>query len=58
MRPTRNTNHRTSGAPAIEAVGLAKRYGDTHALTGLDLIAPAGQVTAVLGPTAQARRPS
>ena len=36
--------------PTIEASGLTKRYGDTHALAGLDLIAPAGQVTAVLGP--------
>ena len=36
--------------PAIEARGLAKRYGDVHALAGLDLVAPAGQVTAVLGP--------
>ena len=35
---------------AIEAHGLAKRYGDVHALAGLDLVAPAGQVTAVLGP--------
>ena len=37
-------------APAIEAVGVAKRYGDVHALAGLDLVAPAGKVTAVLGP--------
>ncbi len=36
--------------PAIEAVGLTKRYGDVEALAGLDLVAPAGQVTAVLGP--------
>ena len=37
-------------APAIEAVGLTKHYGDVHALAGLDLTAPAGKVTAVLGP--------
>ena len=36
--------------PTIEAVGLTKHYGDVHALAGLDLIAPAGKVTAVLGP--------
>ncbi len=34
----------------IEAVGLTKRYGKTTALTGLDLMARPGQVTAVLGP--------
>ncbi|MCU1365569.1 MAG: daunorubicin resistance transporter ATP-binding subunit [Ilumatobacteraceae bacterium] len=50
MRPTRNTHQPSSGAPAIEAIGLTKRYGDTHALAGLDLIAPSGKVTAVLGP--------
>ena len=40
----------SSTAPTIEAVGLTKHYGDVHALAGLDLIAPAGKVTAVLGP--------
>jgi ABC-2 type transport system ATP-binding protein len=34
----------------IEARGLAKSYGKTRALDGLDLTAEAGQVTAVLGP--------
>ncbi len=34
----------------IEAYGLHKRYGKTRGLDGLDLVAPAGQVTAVLGP--------
>ena len=29
---------------------MRKHYGDVHALAGLDLVAPAGQVTAVLGP--------
>ena len=41
---------RADRPPAIEAVGLTKRYGDVEALAGLDLVAPAGQVTAVLGP--------
>ena len=36
--------------PAIEAIGVTKHYGDVHALDGLDLVAPAGKVTAVLGP--------
>ena len=34
----------------IEARRLEKRFGKTHALTGLDLVADAGQVTALLGP--------
>ena len=40
--------------PIIEASGLVKRFGKGDkqivALDGLDLVAPAGQVTAVLGP--------
>src|SRR5262245_49360134 len=35
---------------AIEAGGLAKRYGTTQALAGLDLAVPAGSVLGVLGP--------
>ena len=34
----------------IEARGLTKHFGKTAALDGLDLIAPAGHVVAVLGP--------
>ncbi len=34
----------------IEATGLAKSYGDTHALDGLDLTAQSGHLTALLGP--------
>src|SRR4051812_16273082 len=34
----------------IEAHGLTKRYGDTEALAGLDLVATSGGVTALLGP--------
>jgi ABC-2 type transport system ATP-binding protein len=40
----------TSTSPAIEAVGLVKRYGEKVALGGVDLSVPAGTVTAVLGP--------
>src|SRR6185503_20141043 len=36
--------------PVVEARGLTKRFGDVEALTGLDLVADPGQVTAVLGP--------
>jgi ABC-2 type transport system ATP-binding protein len=34
----------------IEATGLVKRYGEKVALGGIDLMVPAGTVTAVLGP--------
>jgi daunorubicin resistance ABC transporter ATP-binding subunit len=37
-------------APIIEARGLSKTFGDTHALDGLDLVAESGRVTALLGP--------
>ena len=36
--------------PIVEARGLTKRFGDVDALTGLDLVAEPGQVTALLGP--------
>src|SRR5918999_427402 len=36
--------------PIIEAYGLTKRFGDVHALDGLDLVARSGHVTALLGP--------
>ena len=36
--------------PVAEARGLTKRFGDVEALTGLDLVAEHGQVTALLGP--------
>jgi ABC-2 type transport system ATP-binding protein len=35
---------------AIEAHGLHKRYGETHALRGVDLTVPAGSVCGMLGP--------
>src|SRR6202044_4273844 len=35
---------------AIEATGLTKSFGDTKALTGVDLAAREGSVLAVLGP--------
>src|SRR5690606_22615447 len=34
----------------IVADGLRKRYGDTYALDGLDLVVPRGTVHGVLGP--------
>jgi daunorubicin/doxorubicin transport system ATP-binding protein len=37
-------------ALAIEAVGLAKSFGDTQAVAGVDLAVPAGAIYGVLGP--------
>ena len=37
-------------APAIEASGLTRRYGQTRAVDGLDLTVPRGVVYGVLGP--------
>jgi ABC-2 type transport system ATP-binding protein len=34
----------------VEARGLHKRFGEVEALSGLDLVAASGQVTALLGP--------
>jgi len=34
----------------IEAEGLAKRFGDTQALAGVDIAAERGSVLALLGP--------
>ena len=39
-----------SETPAIEAERLVKRYGQTRALTGLDLAVPAGMIYGLLGP--------
>jgi ABC-type multidrug transport system ATPase subunit len=39
-----------SSSPAIRVGGLQKRYGKTHALRGLDLEVPSGQLTGFLGP--------
>jgi ABC-2 type transport system ATP-binding protein len=40
----------TSATLAIEARGLVKRFGDVHAVNGVDLAVPRGSVYAVLGP--------
>ncbi|MEX0991933.1 MAG: ABC transporter ATP-binding protein [Actinomycetota bacterium] len=36
--------------PAIEVRGLEKSYGDVHAVRGIDLAVPRGEVFALLGP--------
>ncbi|OJV58840.1 MAG: ABC transporter ATP-binding protein [Cellulomonas sp. 73-145] len=40
----------SSNAMAVEIEGLTKSFGNVHALRGLDLTVPAGQVTGFLGP--------
>src|SRR5439155_13879649 len=40
-----------SDAIMIQARGLEKHFGDTHALRGIDLDVPEGRILAVLGPT-------
>jgi len=37
-------------SPALEAVGVSKRYGDRDALRGVDLIAQPGRLHGLLGP--------
>src|SRR5215211_2624295 len=43
-------NSRMSSAPAIEAEGLVKSFGDTRAVDGVDLTVAQGAVYGVLGP--------
>ena len=45
------TSHLTDpAAPAIDVRDLHKRYGDKHAVNGLDLVVERGEIFAVLGP--------
>jgi ABC-2 type transport system ATP-binding protein len=39
-----------AGAPGIEVVGVTRSFGPVHAVAGIDLVAPAGAVTALVGP--------
>jgi ABC-2 type transport system ATP-binding protein len=45
-----STNTTPDNAMAIEIEGLTKSFGSVHALRGLDLSVPRGQVTGFLGP--------
>ncbi len=40
-----------TSSPAIRVRGVVKRYGATEVLTGIDLDAPRGEVTCLLGPS-------
>src|SRR3954447_4796165 len=48
--PTPRPPEQQSGDPGIVIRELRKRYGDTHALDGLDLVAHPGEVLGVAGP--------
>jgi ABC-2 type transport system ATP-binding protein len=47
---TIKSGNSVSSGNSVEVAGLAKRYGPTTALSGVDLEVPTGTVTAVLGP--------
>src|SRR5262249_39017107 len=49
-RPVRTARHGTGMTYSIIAEGLAKRYGETHALAGVDLAVRTGTVLGLLGP--------
>jgi ABC-2 type transport system ATP-binding protein len=44
------SSQRAGDVPAVEIRGLVKRFDDTTALDGLELLVPAGTVCAILGP--------
>src|SRR4051794_30981239 len=48
--PTPRPPEQQSGGPGIVMRELRKRYGDTRALDGLDLVAQPGEVLGVAGP--------
>jgi ABC-type sugar transport system ATPase subunit len=43
------TLDRSGGTPRLELRGVTKRFGPVLALSGLDLVVPAGEVTALVG---------
>ncbi|MEZ5371962.1 MAG: hypothetical protein R2704_04375 [Microthrixaceae bacterium] len=51
-----NTRPVADEAPAIEARGVIKRYGDVTALGGVDLAVPRAPCWACWAPTGRARR--
>ncbi|GGB41217.1 ABC transporter ATP-binding protein [Flexivirga endophytica] len=50
QQPGATTIPDPQGAPAIELVGLEKRFGSVHAVRGLDLTVAQGEIVAFLGP--------
>ncbi len=41
---------RAAAAPAVELIGVVKRYGGVEALRGVDLVVERGEIVAILGP--------
>src|ERR671916_1855458 len=50
MTPPPTTPSTMPADGAISVEGLTKRFGDVHALAGIDLAVPAGTVLGLLGP--------
>src|ERR671917_715136 len=50
MTPPPTPPGRMPADAAISVEGLTKRFGDVHALAGIDLAVPAGTVLGLLGP--------
>jgi ABC-2 type transport system ATP-binding protein len=44
------SGERSKSKAVIEAIGLRKRYGDTVAVDGVDLVVTAGEIFGILGP--------
>lgn len=49
-RMTEDQSSRPNAVPGVEIRGLVKRFGDTRAVDGLNMLVPAGAVYGVLGP--------
>lgn len=45
------TTRASSAAPALEAIGICKRYGEHEVLKGIDLTVRAGDVVSIIGPS-------
>lgn len=50
LQRKRTLNRDASDGPAIATEGLTKSYRNVRALTGIDLVVPAGSVFGLLGP--------
>ena len=46
----------TAEAPAVEAIGLQKRFGAIHAVDGIDLALSPGRIYGLLGPNGSDRK--
>ena len=51
-----DNGQRLDASPALEALGVSKRYGEREALSDVDLVAAPGQLHGLLGPNGAARQ--